>query len=208
MRLAVFASGSGSNFQSIVDSTESRLLRADVVLCVSNRETAGVLERALRHDIRTLVLDPDSFSSEESFAGELIEQLENSGIDFIALAGYLRRIPSPVVSRYHHRMVNIHPSLLPAFGGSGMYGQRVHRAVIDSGIGYSGATVHFVDDTYDTGPIIMQEPVPVIYGDTPESLADRVLLAEHLLYPAALALVQSGRVRVHGHRVTITDLSP
>jgi phosphoribosylglycinamide formyltransferase-1 len=121
----------------------------------------------------------------------------------VALAGYLKKIPSDIVRRYHHRMVNIHPALLPSFGGKGMYGRRVHEAVLESGVRWTGVTVHLVDEEYDTGPIILQEPVPVYPGDSVEELAARVLEIEHQLYPRALNLVAETRVRVEGRKVHI-----
>jgi formyltetrahydrofolate-dependent phosphoribosylglycinamide formyltransferase len=204
MRLAVFASGGGSNFQSIVDAVESGTLRAEVGLCVSNRTSAGVLARAAEHGIPAVVIDPADFA-EQDYARLLMGKLEEARIDFIALAGYLRQIPPEIVDRFRERTVNIHPALLPSFGGKGMYGHHVHDAVLASGTAFSGATVHFVDSEYDTGPIILQDTVPVSLEDTPLSLAERVLAVEHRLYPAALSLIQQGRVHIDGRRVHVTD---
>lgn len=201
MRIAVFASGNGSNFQSIVDATQAGELRAEVVLCVSNRSTAGVLKRAQESGIATLVLDPRDFPSQETYAADLLRSLAELAVDFIALAGYLRKIPPQVVGAFRGRIANIHPALLPSFGGPGMYGVRVHEAVIRAGVTQSGATVHLVDEDYDTGPIVLQDTVPVYPEDTAETLASRVLVLEHTLYPRALSLIADGRIRVEGASV-------
>lgn len=188
MKLAIFASGGGSNFQAIVDAVEAGVLRAEVVLCVCNRRKAGVLDRASAHDIPTFQISPDDFPDLNSYTARLLKELEQYGVDHIALAGYMKMIPSGLVEKYRGRIVNIHPALLPKFGGKGMYGMHVHRAVLAAGESISGATVHIVDEDYDTGPIVLQLTVPVHPEDTPESLASRVLEAEHRLYPEALAL--------------------
>lgn len=203
MRLAVFASGGGSNFQSIVEATNSGLLSAEVVLCVSNRSDAGVLTRAEAEGIESLILDPSDFDDKELYETVLLEQLASRDVDFIALAGYMKMIPAGVVRAFSGRMLNIHPALLPAYGGPGMYGKRVHGAVLAAGESISGATVHLVDEEYDTGPIVLQESVPVLPTDTPETLAARVLLVEHELFPKALALFAEQQITVDGRTVTI-----
>jgi formyltetrahydrofolate-dependent phosphoribosylglycinamide formyltransferase len=174
VRVAVLASGGGTNLQALLDAcgpgTPARIVRV-----VSNRADAGALERARRAGIPAVVLrDPAD-------AGELLAALGDA--DLVVLAGYLKLVPAAVVARFPRRLVNIHPALLPAFGGPGMYGRRVHAAVLASGAAESGATVHFVDEQYDRGPIIAQRTVPVLAGDTPETLATRVLAAEHELLP-------------------------
>lgn len=201
MRLAVFASGSGTNMQAIFDAQAEGYLPATTVLCVSNNATAGALDRAERATVPTLVLDPAAFDTEEAYAEKLLRHLQERDVDFIALAGYLRKIPEPVVATYRHRMTNIHPSLLPAFGGRGMYGRRVHEAVLAYGVHWTGATVHLVDAEYDTGPIVLQEPVRVQPDDTPETLAARVLAVEHRLYPEALRLFATARLHISGRHV-------
>lgn len=203
MRLAVFASGGGSNLQSILDATESGALRAEVALVVTDRPAIGALDRAERRGIPTFVLAPADCADVKAFGQALLDALEAHDVTFVALAGYLKMIPPAVVRAYRHRIVNIHPSLLPAFGGPGMYGRRVHAAALEHGVRWSGATVHLVDEDYDTGPIVLQQPVPVEPGDTPETLAARVLAVEHRLYPEALALFADGRVRIEGRTVTV-----
>lgn len=194
-RVAVFASGGGSNLQALVDhfNRPGSAAPARVELVISDRQDAGALERAARAGIGTRVIEVAG-RAEEDVVRETLAALEGAGIRFVALAGYLRRIPPAVVRAYHRRMTNIHPALLPAFGGKGMYGMRVHRAVLAAGCKVSGVTVHLVDEEYDTGPILAQWPVPVLPGDTAEVLAARVLRVEHRLYPAALeALVVEAR---------------
>ena len=172
VRVAVLVSGGGTNLQALLDALrESPLAR--VARVISNRPEAGALDRARRAGVPATVLrDPDD-------AAELLAALGDAQL--VVLAGYLKLVPAAVVSRFRGRMINIHPALLPDFGGPGMYGQRVHRAVLASGATESGATVHLVDEEFDRGEVIGQEKVPVIPTDTPESLAVRVLEAEHRL---------------------------
>ncbi|MEZ4701621.1 MAG: phosphoribosylglycinamide formyltransferase [Rhodothermales bacterium] len=204
MQLAVFASGGGSNLEAIVHAIETGRLPATLALVLSNKADAFALERARSHGIPTAVLDPASFTESEYLA-ILQDTLRAHHADFIALAGYLKKIPAPFVASFRGRMLNIHPSLLPAFGGPGMYGQRIHRAVLDYGVRWTGVTVHLVDEAYDTGPVVLQEPVRVEPGDTPEQLAARVLAVEHRLFPEALALFAQGRVRIEGRHVLVDD---
>ncbi|MFO7262256.1 MAG: phosphoribosylglycinamide formyltransferase [bacterium] len=186
-RIAVFASGGGTNLQALLDhfNRPDGPTPARVALVITDRPGIGALERAERAGVPWRVIGVAG-RPEEDVVHETLATLEGEGIGFVALAGYLRRVPADVVRAYHGRMTNIHPALLPAFGGKGMYGVRVHRAVLEAGCKVSGATVHLVDEEYDTGPIIAQWPVPVLPGDTPETLGARVLRIEHRLYPAAL----------------------
>jgi phosphoribosylglycinamide formyltransferase 1 len=190
-RLAVFASGGGSNLQSICDHLDQlgAGAPAGVVLVVSDRERAGALDRARARGVATAHVPKDRDAA-------LAPLLAEHGVTMIALAGYLRLVPAEVVSAYRGRLLNVHPALLPAFGGAGMYGTRVHEAVLRSGARVSGATVHFVDERYDEGAIIAQWPVPVRTDDTPATLAARVLAVEHRIYPWAVAAVASGTVRL------------
>jgi formyltetrahydrofolate-dependent phosphoribosylglycinamide formyltransferase len=182
LRVAVLASGGGSNLQAILDhlgalGDESA---AQVVLVASDRPGAGALVRAKAKGVSTAVI------ASAADGPALTQLLESNRIDCVALAGYLKFVPREVTAHWQGRIVNIHPALLPKFGGAGMYGRRVHEAVLAAGETESGATVHQVDDVYDRGAIIAQEHVPVEAGDTPDSLAARVLAAEHRLYPRAL----------------------
>ncbi|HSH76891.1 MAG TPA: phosphoribosylglycinamide formyltransferase [Longimicrobiales bacterium] len=184
LRTAVFASGGGSNFQALLDH-QSRAGSWEIVLLVTDRSDAGALDRARVEGVATVVV-PNAGRETVEAERDLLEVLDEHGIELILLAGYLKLVPRGVVARYGGRMLNIHPALLPKFGGKGMYGMRVHRAVIEAGDAESGATVHFVDEEYDRGAILAQRRVPVLDGDTPEALAARVLAVEHRLYPAAV----------------------
>lgn len=191
MRIAVFASGGGTNLQALIDYFEPAGSTARVALVISDRPDAGALERARRAGIQSCVI-PVKGRAAEDVARETLDRLDNERIDIVALAGYLRLVPETVVRRYRGRIVNIHPALLPAFGGAGMYGGRVHRAVIESGCLVTGVTVHYVDERYDEGRALIQWPVPVLEGDDAETLGARVLRIEHILYPLALeALARS-----------------
>jgi phosphoribosylglycinamide formyltransferase-1 len=203
LRLAVFASGRGSNFQAILNAIATHRLQAQVVLCVSNRAEAGALQIAQVAQIPTAVIEEKQFANSSEYAKALLAQLAKHKVNFIALAGFMRKIPVEVVRQFRHHIVNIHPALLPSFGGKGMYGYRVHEAVLAYGCKVSGATVHFVDEEYDTGPPILQRCVPVLDNDASETLTARVLEVEHQIYPEALQLFAEERVRVEGRRVRI-----
>jgi phosphoribosylglycinamide formyltransferase-1 len=190
LNVAVFGSGTGSNFRSILAAIDQGTLTGVTIrLVVSNNAEAGILSTARAHALPALHLSQKQFPDEESFAAAMLSALRERGVNFIALAGYLKRVPSSVVAAYRNRIVNIHPALLPRFGGAGMYGLHVHEAVIAAGEKASGASVHYVDEEYDRGPVILQKTVPVLPGDTPESLAARVLTVEHELYPEALSMI-------------------
>lgn len=199
MNIAIFASGGGSNFQAIADACADGSIPAQVVLCVASRPDAGVIDRASRLGIPHVVLE----GTTAEWMPSVLEELERRDVDFIALAGFMKMVPVAMTQRYQGRIVNIHPALLPLFGGKGMYGMNVHRAVVEAGQTESGATVHLVDEDYDTGPIIAQESVPVYPTDTPEDVAARVLSVEHRLYPAVIKAFAEGRVQLDGRQVTI-----
>jgi formyltetrahydrofolate-dependent phosphoribosylglycinamide formyltransferase len=185
VRVAVLASGGGTNLQALLDALHDSPL-ARVARVVSNRPDAGALERARRAGVPATVLrDPADPT-------EVLAALADA--DLAVLAGYLKLVPPVVVARFHWRMINIHPALLPAFGGPGMYGRRVHEAVLASGAAESGATVHYVDEQFDRGPIIAQARVPVLPGDTAESLAARVLEVEHRLLPTVVLELARRRI--------------
>jgi phosphoribosylglycinamide formyltransferase-1 len=185
-RIAVFCSGTGSNFQAIFHALKTKQLDAEIVLCLSNRSQCGAMEFARRNGIETVHLTEKQFDSFEKFAEAMVGCLREQQIDNIVLAGYMRKVPDAVVAAFQDRIINIHPALLPKFGGEGMYGIHVHTAVLEAGETESGATVHIVNEEYDKGRILMQRRVPVLSGDSPESLAERVLACEHTLYPDAL----------------------
>ena len=189
VRVAVLASGSGTNLQAILDHADAlgSSRHANVVLVASDRADAGALARARQRQIAATTFDPASADAME-------ELFRAHHVSLVALAGYIRFVPVDVTARWSGRMVNVHPALLPAFGGKGMYGSRVHEAVIRAGARISGATAHFVDAQYDHGPIIAQWPVPVLPADDAAALARRVLAVEHLLYPRVIEAVASGAV--------------
>jgi len=189
LAVAVLASGSGTNLQAIIDRLHLRSeVGVHVAGVIGSRPGIGALERACRYDIPTCVHPPEDGGGEW-----LLHVLETSGAGLVVLAGWLKLIPSDVVRAYRGRMVNIHPALLPSFGGPGMYGRRVHEAVVASGARVSGATVHFVDEIYDHGAIIAQWPVPVLVGDDAETLAARILTVEHRLLPQVVQAFSEGR---------------
>jgi len=182
MRVAVLASGQGSNLQALLDAFSHPSSPAAIALVVSNKAAAGALARAAARGVPTAVI-----AESGDDAPRLLALLGEHAADLVVLAGYLKKVPESVVRAYRGRMLNVHPALLPAFGGAGMYGRRVHEAVLASGARVTGVTVHLVDEQYDHGPIVAQWPVPVRAGDTAESLAARVLAVEHELLPAVVA---------------------
>jgi len=202
MRCAVFASGNGSNFQALLDrKSAGDITRADFVLMVGNNSKAGAFGKAETRGIPALHIAPSRFPTEEAYAERLSAALSDANIELIVLAGYMKKLPPAIVARYRNRILNIHPALLPAFGGKGMYGSNVHKAVIDYGAKISGVTVHFVDDEYDHGPVILQKTVPVLDNDDYQTLAARVLEAEHDSYWRAVEAVTAGRIKVVDRRV-------
>jgi len=206
LNIAVFASGKGSNFQTILEGIQTGSIRnAKIVVVISNNANAGALAIARANKIPAIHLNRTDFPSDDEFNAALISVLENRGANFIVLAGYIKLIDASIVRAFQNRIVNIHPALLPKFGGHGMYGRRVHEAVIAQNEKISGATVHIVDERYDHGPIVLQKTVPVIAGDTPESLAARVLQIEHELYPEAIRLFAEGKIVVHQQQITIQN---
>ncbi|MEP7088043.1 MAG: phosphoribosylglycinamide formyltransferase [Gemmatimonadota bacterium] len=190
-RLAVLASGRGSNLRALHEylARGDRDTLAHIALVLSDHADAGALAFARTRDILSVAIDGGTLGGDR-----LLAQLRSHRVDLVVLAGYMRLIPEVVVNAYRGRMVNVHPALLPAFGGRGMYGSRVHAAVIAAGARVSGATVHFVDERYDHGAVIAQWPVPVLSGDTPQALAARVLRVEHALYPPAVLAVAQQRI--------------
>lgn len=190
MRVVVFASGGGSNFQSLIDRFADGREGVEMAGLVVSRAEAGAAGRARRAGLPVAVAE----GGEGAESDRLAAALEAFDAELIVLAGYLRLVPREIVRGWWGRIVNVHPALLPAFGGEGMYGSRVHRAVVASGARISGVTVHFVDEAYDRGPIIAQWPVPVRQGDTPETLAARVLQVEHRVLPQVVAAIAAGDV--------------
>lgn len=208
MNIAVFASGRGSNFEAILNAIQHKTLAARVCVVLSNNSTAGALDIGRRHEIPAFHVSSRQFPSDELFAARVLSILTEHKTDFIALAGYMKKLPGTIIGAYRNRIANIHPALLPAFGGEGMYGSHVHEKVIASGVRISGATVHLVDDEYDKGPIVLQQTVPVDPTDTPESLASKVLAIEHQIYPLVLTAFAEGRVRIKGNTAWIEQPKP
>ena len=179
LNVAVFISGGGTNLQAIIDAIKENKINGKIKLVFSNRKNAYGLIRAQNESIDTFYLNRKKFFSSEEYDERILEELERKNIDLIVLAGYLNILSSKLVSKYSNRIINIHPSLIPSFCGDGFYGENVHKAVIKSGVKFTGATTHFVDENVDTGAIILQDVVPVLINDDFETVAKRVLEIEH-----------------------------
>lgn len=203
-RIGVLASGGGTNLQAIMDSCERGEIDGRVEIVISDNQNAHALERARNNGIRAEAI-PSKGLTREEHEREISKALEEAGIELVALAGYMRIMTPWLIEKFHDRMMNIHPALLPSFGGDGMYGEHVHKAVLEHGCKVSGCTVHFVRPEVDAGPIILQETVPVLENDTPETLAERILPIEHRLYPRAVALFAANRLRIEGRKVRILE---
>lgn len=185
--IVVFASGSGTNFQAIIDAVQSGQINARISGFITDNPECKALQRAEQNDISTNILIPSGFEDKQAFANEMLKVLEGWKTDLIVLAGYLKKIPAPVIRKFENRIINIHPSLLPKYGGKGFYGLKVHQAVLDNGDSESGCTVHVVTEEYDKGPILEQQKVPVYNSDDTESLAQRILQQEHYLLPKVIS---------------------
>jgi phosphoribosylglycinamide formyltransferase-1 len=201
LRIAVLLSGSGTTLQNLIDRVEKGQLGVEIAAVLSSKPSAFGLERARRHGIPGHAVDRRAYRDPHAFNNALHRVLEGSEADLLVLAGFLSKLE--LRERYRGRAMNIHPALIPAFSGKGFYGERVHRAVLEYGVKLTGVTVHFLDEEYDTGPIILQEAVPVMEDDTPETLATRVQEKERELYPRAIQLFADGRLRIEGRRVRI-----
>jgi len=203
-KIAVFASGSGSDFQSIIDANEKEKF-CEISLLVASKEGIYAIERAKKHGIDAIVRSKKDFSSSEEMFEDIIFELKKREVDYIVLAGYLCMIAENFVKAFPDRIINIHPSLIPSFCGKGYYGLNVHKAAIEYGVKVSGCTVHFVDEKYDNGAILMQRAVAVEEGDTPEELQARILKVEHEVLPEAVKLLVSGKVKIQGRKVIIGE---
>ena len=208
LRLGVLVSGGGTNLQAIIDRIEDKnITNAEIAVVISNNQGAYALERAKTHGIQAECISPKDFADREEFHKALLKELQKNKVDLVVLAGYLVAIPPVIVEAYPNRIINIHPSLIPSFCGTGFYGLKVHEGVLDRGVKVTGATVHFVDTGTDTGPIILQKAVEVQNGDTPQILQKRVMEeAEWKILPAAIDLIANDRVTVENNRVFIRDL--
>lgn len=201
VRLAVLLSGSGTTLQNLIDRIADGRLAADIVVVIASRPDAGGLERARKAGIPALAVPRKQFADVDQFNDALHAALQRYEFDLIILAGFLS--PFQLRNRYTGRVLNIHPALIPAFCGKGLYGEKVHRAVLEAGVKVSGCTIHFADDEYDHGPIVLQGAVPVLDDDTPQTLAARVHALENELYPQAIDLWREGRLEIAGRTVKI-----
>lgn len=204
LKLAVLVSGGGTNLQAIMDAiADGRITNARIEAVISNNRNAYALERAKKAGIPACCITPKDYEDRETFHDALLAALERSGADLVVLAGCLVVIPEKIVKRYENRIINIHPSLIPSFCGKDYYGLRVHEGVLSRGVKVTGATVHFVDQGTDTGPIILQKAVEVRPGDTPKILQQRVMEeAEWVIMPRAIDLIANGKIRIAGGIVT------
>ena len=201
--LAAFASGTGSNFRAVVEAIESGELDAVAVGLISNNPDAGAVEFARCKNIPHAIVNRKRYPGQKEHDAKILSMLEAWHANFIILAGYMKKISPEIVEKYKNSILNLHPALLPSFGGKGMYGLSVHEAVIEYGVKYSGVTVHVVNNEYDAGPIVLQRIVPVHDVDTPEALQQRILKEEHEIYKDAIQLVADHRVTISGRRVVI-----
>jgi formyltetrahydrofolate-dependent phosphoribosylglycinamide formyltransferase len=206
LRLAVLISGGGTTLQNLIDRIADGSLPAAIAVVVASRADAGGLERAHAHGIPAVVVARADHPDVDRFNDALHAALGAHAVDLVVFGGFLS--PLQLRGRYTQRVMNVHPALIPAFSGKGFYGMRVHRAVVESGVKITGCTVHFADDEYDHGPIILQKAVEVRDDDTPESIAARVHEAENALYPEAIRLFAAGRLVVDGRRVRILPATP
>ena len=203
-KIAVFASGSGSDFQSVIDANEREQF-CEISLLVASKEGIYAIERAKKHGIDSIVRNKKDFASVEEMYEDIIAELNRRGVDYVVLAGYLSMLGENFVRAFPDRIINIHPSLIPSFCGKGFYGLNVHREAIEYGVKISGLTVHFVDEHYDSGAIILQRAVEVKEDDTPESLQARILEEEHRALPEAVRLLTTGKIVKEGRKVTIAE---
>lgn len=205
LKIAVCVSGGGTNLQAIIDGIENQTItNTQIKVVISNNKNAYALERAKQHGIEAVCISPKDYESREAFNEDFLAKLDSYNVDLVVLAGFLVVIPPQMIVKYRNRIINIHPSLIPSFCGTGYYGLKVHEGALARGVKVTGATVHFVDEGTDTGPIILQKAVAVEEGDTPETLQRRVMeQAEWIIMPQAINLIANGKVSVTNHKVTI-----
>ena len=210
LKLAVLVSGGGTNLQAILDSlSDGRITNAEIVTVISNNRHAYALERAKSAGVPAQCISPKNYENRDMFYDALLDALEASEADLVVLAGCMVVMPEKIVERYENRIINIHPALIPSFCGKDYYGLRVHEGVLRRGVKVTGATVHFVDQGTDTGPIILQKAVEVRQGDTPETLQRRVMEeAEWVIMPRAIDMIANGRIQVTDGIVTISEEMP
>jgi len=207
LRVAVLASGGGSNLKALIEASQRGDLSAQIVLVISNNRDAGALNIARDAGIAVKHISAAVFPEAADLEQAFMNVFDEFEVNFLVLAGYMKMISTAIIRKFENRILNIHPALLPAFGGKGMYGKHVHQAVLEYGCKVSGVTVHLVDEKYDSGAPVLQRCVPVRQDDTPESLAARVLQEEHKIYAEALQLFAENRIRIEGRKVFIEESS-
>lgn len=197
LKIAVCVSGGGTNLQAIIDAVENgTITNTEIKVVISNNKNAYALERAKNHNIEGICISPKDYESRAEFNKVFLEKLDSYEVDLVVLAGFLVVIPPEMIAKYRNRIINVHPSLIPSFCGTGFYGLKVHEGALERGVKVTGATVHFVDEGTDTGPIILQKAVDVLDGDTPEILQRRVMeQAEWIILPQAIDMIANGKVK-------------
>jgi len=200
LKIGVLASGRGSNFQAIVDAIEKGGLNASIEILITDNSSAFAIERAKKHNIKYLFINPKEFATKNDFFRKISDELRTRAVELVVLAGFMRIVRKPLVDAFPNRIMNIHPALLPSFPG--LHGQ---KQALDYGVKVSGCTVHFVDEGMDTGPVIIQAAVPVLPDDTEETLSGRILSFEHKIYPEAIRLFSEGRIEIKGRTVYIKE---
>lgn len=206
LKIGILVSGGGSNLQSIIDAVRRKKIKAEISIVISSKADAYALTRAAKYQIPTLYMDPKIYPDRETYTRAITEELKKRGVGLVCLAGFMSILTPYFAQSFPWQTINIHPALLPAFGGVGMYGHYVQEAVLRSGAKYSGCTVHFVDEGCDTGPIILQQAVKVQDDDTAETLAKRILKYEHKIYPLAIKYFTEGQLNIIGNRVLIKKI--
>jgi phosphoribosylglycinamide formyltransferase-1 len=203
LKMGVLASGRGSNFQSIMDEIESDRLKAEIVLLITDNPSAFAIERAIKHNVEYLVIQPREYRSRDDYFTRIADDLKKKNVELVVLAGFMKIVGKPLLDAFPNRIMNIHPALLPSFPG--LHSQ---KQALDYGAKISGCSVHFVDEGMDTGPIIIQASVPVFQTDTEETLSERILKYEHRIYPEAIRLFSEGKIKVEGRKVRIKEYNP
>jgi phosphoribosylglycinamide formyltransferase-1 len=204
-KIGVLVSGSGSNLQSIIDNINKGNINGKIVVVISNNKEAYGLERARKTNIPAVYINHKDYEDYEKFNDAIIEELEKYHVELVVLAGYLKILSKKFIEKFSNKIINVHPSLIPSFCGKGYYGIKVHQAAIDYGVKISGATVHFVDEGADTGPIIIQEAVRVSPQDTAETLQQKILKIEHEILPLAIKYYCEGKIEIEGRKVIIKE---
>lgn len=208
LKIAVCVSGGGTNLQAIIDAVENgTITNTEITVVISNNKNAYALERAAKYNIASVCISPKDYEDRAAFNQAFLEKLDSYEVDLVVLAGFLVVIPPEMIAKYRNRIINVHPSLIPSFCGTGYYGLKVHEGALARGVKVTGATVHFVDEGTDTGPIIFQQPVAVENGDTPEILQRRVMeQAEWIILPKAIDAIANGKVSVVDGRAVVASL--